>query len=251
MIGLIDFVENIPRGSKCRVRMEGSRVLGIPAVLALIEAPARPRKKSLLRALDNCAGTLGVLQVGTVFFSRTFPHRDFFLQRGFREGDRRELFRVKAADILTQSSPRCEKVLLSARRPDRRISKLLLVLGERFRFVLLDVPGLDINSLDAGFRDFGLSPGFLRRDRVADVDAALFLDDPAYPVFLSDRCRVLRLGDKTPLICGGRDIERVEFTLPEALEGTIPENFPRLRLLSAALECGAIRGEDVRVTNAL
>lgn len=251
MIGLIELLENIPRGSKCRVRMDGIRVLGVPAVLAHIESPARPRQRSLLRTLDSCAGTLGVTRVTTVIFSDSFPHRDFFLDRGFREGDCGELLRVKAAEILSQSAPRHERVLLSGPRWNRRASKLLLELGEKFRFVLLDVPHLDLNTLDFGCNDLGLSPELLRRDRVADVDAAFFSDAPAYPVFLPDRCRVLRLGEKTPLICGGREIDCVEFTLPDALERTIPENFPRLRLLSAALECGALRGEDVKVSGVL
>lgn len=250
MIGLIDFVENIPRGSRCRVRMEGTEVLGVPAVLAHIESPARPRQKSLHRALDSCAGTLGVMRVNTVFLSDSFPYRDFFLNRGFREGDCRELMRVKAAELLSLAAPAHERVLLSAPRADRRVSKLVLELGKRFRFVLLDVPNFDMSALDAGLLDLGLSPEPLRRDRVADVDAALFLDTPAYPVYLSDRCRVLRLGDPTPLICGGRDIERMRFTLPDALGGTVPEGFPQPQLLSAALESGRLDPETVAVSGA-
>lgn len=248
MFGLIDFVENIPRGSKCRVRMEGTEVLGVPAVLAHIEFPARPRRKSLLRALDSCAGTLGVMRVNTVFFSNSFPYRDFFLDRGFREGDCRELMRVKAAELLSLAAPAHERVLLSAPRADRRFSKLIFELGKRFRFVLLDVPGSDMSALDAGLMDLGLSPEPLRRDRVADVDAALFLGTPAYPVYLSDRCRVLRLGEPTPLICGGREIERVRFTLPDAFGGTVPGGFPQPQLLSAALESGRLAPETVEVS---
>lgn len=251
MIGLIDFMENIPRGSRCRVRMEGTEALGIPAVLAHIESPTHPRQKSLYRALDSCAGTLGIMRVTTVFFSNSFPYRDFFLDRGFHEGDCRELLRVKAAELLSLAAPVRERVLLSAPRADRRVSKLIFELGKRFRFVLMDVPNFDMRALDAGLNDLGLSPEPLHRDRVADVDAALFLDTPAYPVYLSDRCRVLRLGEPTPLICGGREIERARFTLPNTLRGTVPENFPQPQLLSAALESGRLSAENVTVTDVL
>lgn len=250
VIGLIDFTEGIHRGSKCRVRMEGTYVLGIPAVLAHIESPPRPKRRSLLRALDSCAGTLGVMRVGTVFFSGTFQYRDFFLDRGFHEGDCRELLRLKAARILALSAPSHERALVSAARGDRRVSRLLYEMGKNFRFLYVDVPYFDFAAFENAFGDMGLTPEPLRRDRMADVDAAVFLSSPRRPVFLSDRCRVLRVGEKTPLICGGREVERVSFTLPDTLRGSVPEGFPQPELLSAALESGRIDSNDVIVAKA-
>lgn len=246
---LMDGGLSFARGSGCRVRVEGTEVLGLPAALATVEVSPRIREKRLIRALEGLCGTLKLMRVSTVLFSYDFPFRDFFLDRGFREGDSRELLLIKAAEILKAASPARTRVLLSAPRADRRAARLARELGQEFRYLVTDIPG-DTSAIEAACADLGLTPEPMRRDGIADVDAAVFLGAPARPVFLADRCRTVLIGEKTPYICGGREVERVRFRLPDRYRDGIPKNFPQDRLLSAALEAGRLPAGEVTVESA-
>ena len=249
MLGLLNHRVSAARGTKCRVLTDAVYPLGLPAVLVTFEIPTSTRQKRLLRALDGAALALRRMRVGTLLFSDGFPYRDFFLDRGFSEGDCRELMRRKAAPILSLACSVHEKVLISARRPNSPSLTLARELGEVFRYVVTDIPGTGEEFLDA-CADMGLVPEPIRWDRVADVDAAIFLDVPPSPVFLPERCRVIRLCAKSPLICGGREVERVSFRLPERYRDGIPDNFPKAELLSLALEFGRVTPGDVIVDGA-
>lgn len=249
MLCLIDCVRGALSGGKCRVRVESVEVLGLPAAMAVVETGTRTREKRLFRCLEGLAQTLRLMRAATVLFADGFPYREFFLDRGFREADCRELLRLKAAEILSAASSAHERVLLAAPRADRRAARLAGELGREFRYLVTCVPG-DISPLEDACAGLGLTPEPVRRDGIADVDAAVFLDSPARAIFLPSRCRVLRFGEKSPLICGGREVERLRFRLPDRLRDSIPHGFPAPPLLSATLEAGRLPDGDVTVESA-
>lgn len=234
-------------GRRFAVRAEPTAPLGVPAGLFTLETPGRAGDRRRERALGELETALRRAGIRTLLFHRGFPHREYFLSRGFRAADCQALLAVKAGEIAACLSPRRGRALLTVRRADGYALRAVSRLAADFRYVTLDCPPEAAERLTNAVSGLGAAPeplGF----GTSDADAAVFFAPPNRPVYLPARCRVVRLCPPTPLICGGREAERFGFTVPERRRKDLPEGFYLPAVLSDAVESGKIPPEEVKIT---
>lgn len=247
MLALLKTENSGRRGRSCRILTSSVSPLGVPAALVVIDVPRSAGEKHLARALDRCAAMLSASRI-----RRLLPHRDLtvagsFFDMGFELPDCRALLTVKAGPILSRLASGRGRFLLCASRAGADTLRALSELAAAFRHVTLAAPPQELRRLSDAAWELGLAPELLGADGMADVDAAAILSPPARPVFLPSRCVYLSPAGPGAGILGGHPVDRVGFSLPLRLRGTLPDGFDPAVLLSEALSSGKLSVSDVSV----
>ncbi len=235
-----EFVE----GRKCAVSFSQERPLGLNCVRARVRVGLRAGERRVRRCLEGTARELAGLRARTAVFAEGFPYREFFLARGVREAGCGTLLAAKAAEIVRAAAPRHERALLRTDRADRRSLETARGLCRDFRYLALDAPEECLERFEDVCGGLGVAPEPYTSSGPGP-DAAVFLSPPREPVFLPGRCVKLPVYTGGAPVLGGREVDRISFSLPEELRFDLP--FPASPILSAALEAGTVEAEDVSV----
>lgn len=219
--------------------------MGVPAALVRVGIPERAGARRRDRALRALADLLRGERVSRLVLEEGFPERDALLALGFREADSACLLGSLAGEIAASGALSRFRALLCVRDASARSLDTARDLAKRFRRLSLVAPAGVRDAVFEAVAPLGVTPE--AAGPWPDADAAVFFSEPPRPVYLPARCRVLRLCAPTPNIAGGRETERLRFTVPARCAVRLPARFPLSPILSTALEWGRIRPEEITV----
>lgn len=243
MLGLLGF-ENI-RGRRYRIEKHYAEPLGVPSAHITVKIPGRASPRRTEKAAEELQEILRGERVSELLFEKDFPMRDALLGLGLREAGCGHLLAAMSGQIAAAFTLGHERALICTCGAGRLVLRATRVLAESFRYVCVISPDGAYAALAESLERMGVTAE--RGGAAPEADAAIFLSPPVRPVYLPARCRVHRVCMPTPLIAGGKLIDRIGFTLPERYRGTVPPGFTPVPILSAAMEWGRITPEEVKI----
>lgn len=248
MTGFLKAERTHSRKRRCGAAWEYISPFGMTALLVTLTVPDGAGERRVAAGVDRCVEILRSARVGALHLAHGFPYGTLLRDAGFAPPDCSALLRLRAGEILASACPVRRRALVCARSAGRATAAAIDALAGAFRYVTLELPPAEFERAAAVVESVGLAPERLCRDGTSDADAALFFARPNRPIYLPAGCRCLFAGTP-PFPTGGREVERVEFLLPERWRGTLPASFAPAPILSQALDTGRILPEDVKIAS--
>lgn len=242
MIGLLSWKE--PRGGipPRTVTLAERNILHTRFLCAEIARGPRTVEPALRRRVNTAARRLRRAGVTRVVLPERFAWGAQLERQGLRPVSTLSLRRRLAADwvrrALTEAgvSPAGARIAVSAAQMTGELVRTVTELSLRHRYVLLDVPYGGEELCRRLRREYGISL-LLGPDRPQlEAADALVLFDPRTDLRREGGVTLPLYDEKAPMGA---------LSLPPALEERLPEGVERGQLLSALLEAGALRPEQV------
>lgn len=242
------------RGRQAAIENELLRICGVRFLSVTVFAGRNPalqvgRWKRAAKQMERAG-------VRTALFPAAFSHAALFEKRGIRAADEGYLRQMTAAAVARRAAaqrgiePRESCVALMGDHMSAALRKALMELALHFRHTILAVPGGGGEICSVLRREYGVS--VLRSTGKTQMERAdvLLTFGEAVPCGRSG-CLWLPCGTVTAQEGFENGADTVRYLLPPKLEEQIPDGCCTNALLSLLLETGAVRTNELEVSEIL
>lgn len=224
-------------------------ILGIRVMTATIDTTPSIPLKTVRKRIGYAAERMRAKRVRKVIFSERFPYRELVLGEGFDEMDDSRLLELFAGKIASVFSGRDKVAAFFARRLTSEAEHTFCQLCREFKYVMSAVEETDGRLYHGLCRGLGISViGQPTEKQLSRADVAVFFSPPVRQTVLPEKCVAIpvRPSALDGVVCrkavAGMTVELATGEAPN-----IPDGFPLMPLIAAAVDAGSLRREDVLV----